>query len=268
VTTGRLRARSKHATVSKNKAGPYFVSICVEKEIEPLPKVDKTVGIDLGLKDLAIQSDGIKYRNIKPYKTLHAQLKKLQQRFSRTTKNKETGRWSKRHEKLRTRIVKLYQRMMNIRQDYLHKVSTQMIRENQTICLEDLSVRNLMRNHSLAGAFGDVALSELVRMIEYKAGWYGREVVKIDRFFPSSKTCFYCLYVNQGLTLSDREWLCPRCGKAHDRDLNAAMNIKREGLNLLNRRNDGDGSGSGSKTYSYKRGRPAVKRETLALVSE
>lgn len=136
------------------------------------------------------------------------------------------------------------------------------------ICLEDLSVRNLMRNHKVAGAFGDAAVSELVRMIEYKAGWYGRTVQKIDRFFPSSKQCFDCLYINNGLTLDDRNWICPRCGKEHDRDLNAARNIERQGLNLLNlnRRNYGVGSGSGSKSSclgeNLLKKHSAVKRET------
>ncbi len=254
-----VNGKIKHATVSKNKSGQYFISICVEKEIKQLSKIDKTVGIDLGLKDLAIQSDGKKYKNIKPYKTLHNQLKKLQQWFSRTTKG------SKRREKLRIRIAKLYQRITNIRQDYLHKVSTKIIRENQTICLEDLAVRNLMRNHKVAGAFGDAALSELVRMIEYKAKWYGRTVQKIDRFFPSSKQCFDCSYINDGLTLQDRNWTCPRCEKKHDRDINAAKNIERQGLNLLNRGNHGDCSGSGSKSLKVALGlfekRSAVKRE-------
>ena len=231
-----------HATVSKNKAGQYFVSVCVEREIKKLPKVEKTVGIDLGLKDLAIQSDGKKYKNIKPYKTLHGQLKKLQQWFSRTEKG------SKRHEKLRHRIAKLYQRMVNIRTDYLQKVSTTIVRENQTIIMEDLAVRNMMRNHKVAGAFGDVALSELVRMIKYKSDWYGRTFVQIDRFFPSSKLCSHCGYLNQGLTLDQREWTCPKCETKHDRDINAGINIERQGLNLLNRRNYGVVTGSGSKT--------------------
>ena len=256
----QIEGKIKHATVSKNKAGQYFVSILVEREIKKLPKIDKTVGIDLGLKHLAIQSDGKKYANIKPYKTLFSRLKKLQQWFSRTEKG------TKHHEKLRKRIAKLYQKIVNIRTDYLQKVSTKIIRENQTICLEDLAVRNLMRNHKVAGAFGDAAVSELVRMIEYKADWYGRTVQKIDRFFPSSKQCFDCLYINNGLTLEDRDWTCPRCGKKHDRDLNAAKNIERQGLNLLNRRNYGVGSGSGSETScldeSLLKKHSAVKRET------
>ena len=249
-----------HATISKNKVGQYFVSINVEKKIEQLPKNDKTVGIDLGLKHLAIQSDGKKHENIRPYKNLHSQLKKLQQRFSRTEKK------SKRHEKLRIRIAKLYQQMVNIRTDHLHKVSTKIVRENQTIILEDLAVRNMMRNHKVAGAFGDAAVSELVRMIEYKAGWYGRTVCKIDRFFPSSKQCHDCLYINDELALKDRKWTCPRCGVKHDRDLNASQNILRQGLNMLNRGNHGVGSGSGSKTSKADQGLPeghsASKRET------
>jgi putative transposase len=259
----QVEGEIKHATVSKNKVGQYFVSILVERDIKPLPKIEKTVGIDLGLKHLAIQSDGKKYDNIRPYKTLFAQLKKLQQWFSRTEKG------TKHREKLRKRIAKLYQRITNIRQDHLHKVSTKIVRENQTICLEDLAVRNLMKNHKVAGAFGDAAVSELVRMIEYKADWYGRTVQKIDRFFPSSKQCFDCLYINQELTLEDREWTCPRCGKHHDRDINAAKNIERQGLNLLNRGDHGVGSGRGSKTceldVNLVQKRSSLKRETPSL---
>ena len=271
-----VEGKIKHATVSKNKAGQYFVSILVEREIKKLPKSEKTVGVDLGLKHLAIQDDGKKYNNIKPQKTLQDRLHKLQQWFDRTTKDKETGKWSNHHEKLRKRIAKLYQRMVNQRQDHLHKVSTKIVRENQTICLEDLAVRNLMKNHKVAGSFGDVAVSEFVRMIEYKAEWYGRTVQKIDRFFPSSKQCFDCLYINNALTLEDREWTCPRCGKHHDRDVNAAKNIKRQGLNLLNlsrkgdnRRNYGDGLGTGSKTAlrdaNLLKRHSGLKQETPSL---
>ena len=258
-----VEGKIKHATVTKNKAGQYFVSILVERDIKKLPKNNKVVGVDLGLKHLAIQDDGKKHKNIRPRKTLQNRLKKLQQWFSRTTKG------TKLHEKLRKRIAKLYQRMVNMRQDHLHKVSIKIVRENQTICLEDLAIRNLMRNHKVAGSFSDAAVSELVRMIEYKADWYGRTVQKIDRFFPSSKQCFDCLYINQGLKLEDREWTCPRCRKHHDRDVNGAKNIKRQGLNLLNRRNYGDGLGSGSKTVlrdeNLLKRHSALKQETPFL---
>ena len=222
-----IEGEIKHITVNKNAAGQFFACICVEREINQLPPKTKVVGIDLGLKTLAVQSDGKTYANIKPYRTLEKRLAKLQQWFSRTTKG--TGL----HERLRLRIAKLYQRITNIRQDYLHKISWQIVKNNGTICLEDLNIKGMMQNHCLAKSVADVSLSELVRQIKYKANWYGRTVIQIDRWFPSSKTCNKCNYIKQDLTLEDREWDCPRCQVKHDRDLNAALNIRKQGIALL-----------------------------------
>lgn len=214
----------KHITVSKNPSGQYFACVCVEREIKKLPPKTKAVGIDLGIKTLAVQSDGKTYANIRPYRTLEKRLVKLQQWFARTTKGTNL------HEKVRLRIAKLHQKISNIRNDHLQKVSWQIVKNNGTIVLEDLNVKGMMKNHCLAKSIADVSLSELVRMIKYKAEWYGRTVLQVDRWFPSSKTCYNCNYVKQDLTLDDREWVCPRCEVKHDRDLNAARNIRKQGI--------------------------------------
>lgn len=214
----------KHITVSKNPSGQYFACVCVEREIKKLPPKTKVVGIDLGIKTLAVQSDGKTYANIRPYRTLEKRLAKLQQWFARTTKGTNL------HEKVRLRIAKLHQKISDIRNDHLQKVSWQIIKNNGVIVLEDLNVKGMMKNHCLAKSIADVSLSELVRMIKYKAEWYGRTVMQIDRWFPSSKTCNKCNYVKQDLTLDDREWVCPRCEVKHDRDLNAARNIRKQGI--------------------------------------
>ena len=135
-------------------------------------------------------------------------------------------------ERLRKRIAKLYQRITDIRSDHLNKVSWEMVRDNGMIVLEDLNIKGMMQNHRLAKSVADVSLAELVRMVKYKASWYGRTVLQVDRWFPSSKTCSECGYIKQDLKLSDREWICPRCGVKHDRDLNASKNIKKQGLTL------------------------------------
>jgi len=217
----------KHITVSKNPSGQYFACICVEREIKKLPPKTKVVGIDLGIKTLAVQSDGEVYANIRPYRTLEKQLVKLQQWFSRTTKGTNL------HEKIRLRIAKLYQKISNIRNDHLQKVSWQIINNNGIIVLENLNVKGMMKNHCLAKSIADVSLSELIRMIKYKANWYGRTVLQISRWFPSSKTCYDCNYIKQDLTLEEREWFCPKCGVKHDRDLNAANNIKKQGITTV-----------------------------------
>jgi len=230
----------KTCTVSKNPSGQYFACIVVERDMEQLPKLDKVVGIDLGLKTLAVCSDGVKYENIKPFRTLEHRFVKLQQWFARTTVG------TKLHEKLRVKIAKLHQRILNIRNDYLHKVSTKIISENQVIVLEDLSVKGMIRNRRRSKSVWDVAWAKFVNMLTYKAQWYGREVVQISRWFPSSKMCHDCNYVKGDLQLSDREWDCPKCGKHHDRDFNASQNILTQGLNLINNRGKhGDGVGTG-----------------------
>ena len=216
-----------YATITRNKAGQYYACIGVTRTIEPKPKTDKMIGIDLGIKSLVVCSDGQTFPNIKTTKQYEKQLRFRQKELSRTKKG------SKGRDKARLKVGKLQVKIANIRHNHLHQITSKLINENQVICLEDLSVKNMMSNHCLSKSIGDASWGELVRQITYKAGWYGRKVVKIDRYFPSSKTCNHCGYINEGLTLDQREWDCPRCQENLDRDLNASLNILRQGLNNL-----------------------------------
>lgn len=215
-----------YATIAKNKAGQYFACIGVTREIAPKMKTNKTVGIDLGLKSLVTCSDGQKFENIKTTKKYEKLLRIRQKELSRSKKG-SNGR-----NKAKLKVGKVQVKIANIRHNHLHQISSKLIRENQTIVCEDLSVKNMMANHCLAKSIGDASWGELVRQLTYKAGWYGKKVIKIDRYFPSSKTCSHCGYVNDNLSLNMREWDCPRCQTHLDRDWNASQNILRQGLNL------------------------------------
>lgn len=221
-------AKPSSVTVSKDKAGRYFISILVEENIQTLPMTDKAIGIDLGLKSFLITSDGESISNSKYYARDEKKLAKLQRKHAKKKKG------SKNCEKARKKVARLHARIADTRKDFQHKLSTRLIRENQTMCLESLAVKNMLKNHSLAKAIADVGWSEFVRQLEYKAAWYGRTVVKIDRFYPSSKTCSACGYVMEDMPLEIREWACPTCCVLHDRDVNAAKNIVSEGLSALN----------------------------------
>jgi putative transposase len=213
----------KFATISRNKVGQYHVSITVERDMPMLLPVDAEIGVDLGIKTLATCSDGKVYENIKPYRQLKRKLKMAQRRLSRKKKG------SKNQERARRKLAKIHLKVKNIRTDHLHKTTTKIIRENQTVYLESLNVLGMMKNHCLAGAIADASFYEIRRQLEYKAGWYGRTVKYLDRWFPSSKTCSECGFIKQDLKLKDREWNCPRCGTHHDRDLNAARMILKQG---------------------------------------
>jgi putative transposase len=211
-------------TVSRDKCGTYWCSIVVEDN-EPKPMKAKlvketAVGIDLGIKDYAILSDGIKFTNPKHLEQAQRKLAWLQRDFARTQKD------SKNHEKMRVKVAKCYRSITNQRNDFLHKLSTYLIQNYDTICLEDLNVNGMEQNHHLARSIQGAAWSEFVRQLEYKSDWYGKNVLFIGRFEPSSKTCSNCGYVNDDLKLSDRKWTCPNCGEHHDRDVNAAINIR------------------------------------------
>ena len=219
----KIEGTIRHATVSKNCAGQFFVSILVEREIKPLRKSKKEVGIDLGITTLAMPSSGKPFENIRPYRSLERKLRVLNKDLHRKQKG------SKNREKARLKLARLHNKITNIRSDHLHKISRQIIDENQVICLEDLNIKGMLRNRSLAKSISDVSLSELVRQLEYKAVWYGRTIIKIDRWFPSSKMCSACNYVMETLPLDIREWTCPKCGVKHNRDRNAAKNILNEG---------------------------------------
>ena len=218
-----------NATISRNKAGQYHVCIGVQRHIPKLKPNENQVGVDLGVKTLVTCSNGKAYKNIKPYRNLQERRRIYAKALSRTVKG-SCGR-----EKARRKLAKLDLKIVNIRNDHLHKISNQLVSENQTIVMEDLNVKGMLSNRRLSKAIWDCSLSELTRQIKYKCKWYGRKFLQVSRWFPSSKTCGICGYVNDGLTLKDREWTCPRCEVKHDRDANAAKNILRQGLNQENR---------------------------------
>ena len=204
----------KSATISQMPSGKYFVSILVEEEQVELPKVEKSVGIDLGIKDLVITSDGEKIDNLKLIKKYENKLVRQQRKLA----HKQKG--SKNREKQRIKVAKIYEKIANTRNDYLHKISHKLINENQVIVSEDLSVSNMVKNANLAKSISDCGWSELTRQLQYKADWYGRTYVKIGRFVPSSQTCHVCGYKNEETKdLTVRKWTCPQCqteiGRAH-----------------------------------------------------
>ena len=220
-------AQPSSITVTKDKAGRYFLSILVEEAIALLPETASTVGIDLGLKSFLITSDGETIANPKYYARDEKKLAKASRRHAKKKKG------SKNREKARKKVARLHARIADLRRDFQHKASTRLIRENQVLCLETLAVKNMLKNHCLAKAISDVGWSEFVRQLEYKTKWYGRTLIKIDRWYPSSKTCSCCGYVLAELDLEVREWTCPDCGVWHDRDVNAAQNIVTAGLAAL-----------------------------------
>lgn len=211
-------------TVKLSPAGRWSVSLLVDVEIEPLSESPNEVGIDLGVTSLVALSTGDRVANPKGFKTKRAKLRKAQKALSR----KLYG--SNNRHKARIKVAALHQEISDARIDFLHKLTTRLVRENQTIAVEDLAVKNMVKNRKLALSISDVSWGELVRQLEYKCDWYGRNFVKIDRWFPSSKRCAECGHVVEKLPLNIREWDCPKCATSHDRDTNAAKNILAAGL--------------------------------------
>ena len=211
-------------TVKLSPSGRWSVSLLVEVDIEPLPESPNQIGIDLGITSLVALSTGEKVANPKGFKAKRAKLRRVQKALSRKAKG------SNNRYKARLKVAKVHEQISDARKDFLHKLTTQLVRENQTIAVEDLAVKNMVKNHKLALAISDASWGELVRQLEYKSDWYGRTFIKIDRWFPSSKRCRHCGHVVEKLPLNIREWDCPKCGAHHDRDINAAKNILAAGL--------------------------------------
>ena len=211
-------------SITKTPTGKYYVSIFTEQEADELPKTNRQVGIDLGLKDFVITSDNKKFKNNRYTKKYAKQLKKAQQHLSRKQKG------SNGFEKQKLKVAKIHEKITSCRLDALHKVSHQLVNENDLIVCEDLNVKGMIKNHKLSKHIADVSWGNFVTLLQYKCDWYGKELVKVNRFYPSSKTCCECGWINQELKLSDREWTCNSCGVIHDRDVNASRNILKEGL--------------------------------------
>ena len=215
-------------TLTKTSTNKYYLSILIDYNINQKDKLDTVIGLDLGIKDFIVDSNRNRYENKHFYKNKEQKLKKFQRQLSK----KQNG--SNNRNKLKIKLAKVHEKIRNQRLNYLHQFTSKIVNENQIICIEDLNVNGMMQNHKLAKSIQELSLFEFRRQLEYKCRWYGRQLIIIDRFYPSSKTCHNCGYIYKGLRLSEREWVCPHCKSLIDRDYNAAQNILDEGLKQMN----------------------------------
>lgn len=223
-TQGRILS----VTISKTNTNKYFVSVSCEVEVNELPKLHTRIGIDLGLKSYVVTSTGEEHNHPKALLKLEKKLKKLQRRYSRKQKN------SKNQQKAKMKIALLHEKISNIRLDYLHKLSSKLINENQVIAMESLIPSNMLKDKNLAKQIADASWTTFKNLIEYKSNWYGRTLIEVDTFFPSSQLCSSCGFINKKVkNLSIRAWECPCCKSKHDRDINSAINILKEGLRII-----------------------------------
>ena len=226
----------KSATISRHASGKYYISLLCKEEINELPKTNSAIGIDLGITDFAILSDGQKIDHHKFTSKMEKKLKREQRKLSKRAllaKNKGIPlSEAKNYQKQKRKVARLHEKVMNQRTDFLNKLSTEIIKNHDIICIEDLNVKGMLRNHKLARSISDVSWSSFVAKLQYKADWYGREIIKVDQWFPSSQICSECGHKDGKKSLDIREWTCPICHTHHDRDINASINILIEGLRI------------------------------------
>ncbi|MDV7692833.1 IS200/IS605 family element RNA-guided endonuclease TnpB [Enterococcus faecium] len=226
----------KSATISRHSSGKYYISLLCKEEVSELPKSNSAVGIDLGITDFAILSDGRKFDNNQFTSKMEKKLKREQRKLSRRAllaKQKGIDLFeASNYQKQKCKVARLHEKVMNQRTDFLNKLSTEMIKNHDIICIEDLNTKGMLRNHKLAKSISDVSWSSFVTKLQYKADWYGREIIKIDKWFPSSQICSECGHKDGKKPLDIREWTCLICHAHHDRDINASINILTEGLRL------------------------------------
>lgn len=231
-----INGRILRATISRKASGKYFVSLLVEEHIQELDKSNSSVGIDLGIKDFAILDDGTIYNNYrytnKMAKKLAKEQRKLSRRYEQAKKDGKKLEDAKNYQKQKTKVARLHEKVANQRKDFLNKVSTIIVKNHDVICIEDLNTKDMLLNHKLAKSISDVSWSSFVNKLQYKADWYGKEVIKIDRWYPSSQICSSCGINTGKKTLDIRTWKC-ECGVEHNRDINASINIKNEGLKQI-----------------------------------